>query len=258
MNYKKHLAILTLILTGLALWMFIYKVTALNLPLWPFGSSTVWTVEARVGFVADGNPVKASFSIPPNQSDFARINEDFVSRNYGSSVAREDDNRIATLSIRRATDVQTLYYRTQLYVDSEHIGPSLSARIRSNRPALEGAKLTAAETIISNVRETSADSLTFAIEILKSLLNTDNGNSAVLLDRDYSTENIAKTAVGLLMGPSQEFGPNITARLVYGFQLTDDVQSRRNIPLNIYLAIRDSSTNTWNYVNPRNRKPRPT
>jgi hypothetical protein len=250
MNYKKHLAIVTFLLTGLALWLFLYKVLVLNLPLLPFGTSTVWTVEARVGFLADGRPAKVSFTIPPNQPGFARINEDFVSRNYGSSVARDGDNRIATLSIRRATDIQTLYYRTQLYVDPEHIGATLSTRANTNRPNYEGAKLTAAETIISNVRETSADSLTFAIEIIKSLLDTDNGNSAVLLDRNFSTENIAKTAVDLLIGPNKEFGPNITARLVYGFQLTDDVRSRRDIPLSIYLAVRDSSNDKWNYINP--------
>lgn len=250
MNYKKHLAILTFILTALALWMFAYKVTVLNLPLLPFGSSTVWTVEARVAFVADGQSVKATFTVPPNQSGFARINQDFVSRNYGSNIARDGDNRIATLSIRRATDVQTLYYRAQFYVDPDHLGPDLSARSNTNRPDYQGAKLTAAETLITNVRETSADSFTFATEIVKNLLNTDDGNTAVLLDRNYSTENIARTAVDLLIGPSKEFGPNITAQLVYGFQITDDVQSRRNIPLSIYLAVRNSSSNEWNYINP--------
>ncbi len=250
MHYKTHLAILTFILTGIALWMFIYKVMFLSLPLFPFGSSTVWTVEARVNFIADGQPVKASFSIPPNQAGFARINQDFVSRNYGSSVASSGDNRVATMTIRRASDIQSLYYRAQLYVDPEHLAPSLSTQINTNRADYEGAKLTAAETLISNVRESSADSLTFAIEIIKTLLDTNDGNAAVLLDRNYSTENIAKTAVNLLLGPNKAFGPNITARLVYGFQLTDDVQSRRNIPLSIYLAIRDSSNNTWNYLNP--------
>ncbi len=255
MNYKKHLIILTLLLSGLALWMFIYKVTVLNLPLFPFGASTVWTVEARINFVADGRPAKTSFTIPPDQPGFARINEDFVSRNYGSHIANEGDNRIATLSIRRANDIQTVYYRTQLYVDPEHIHTLLSKRPNVSRPKYEGAKLTAAETLITNVRETSADSLTFATEIIKSLLNTEDGNTAILLDRNYSTENIAKTAVDLLIGPDSSFGPNITARLVYGFQLTDNVKSRHDIPLDIYLGVRDSSSHEWNYLNPETGSP---
>lgn len=249
MSSKRHLILLTLILTILGLWGFLYKWLVLDLPLTPSGTSTVWTVETRINFDASGAPVKVSFSIPPEQMDFQRLSENFVSRNYGSSITKKDDNRIATLSIRRATDAQTLYYRASFYDDPNPRENLLSVRGKSERPTFEGAQKTAAETLIANVRETSADSLSFASGIIKQLLSGGD-NVGALLNNDNSTENIAKTAVEILKGPSAEIGPNITARMVYGFQLPEDVESRKNISLVIYLAVLDIATQKWNYINP--------
>ena len=250
MNYKKHLIILSIILTSLSLWSFLYKTTVLQLPLLSGGTSTLWTVEARVHFEAQNKPVKLNFSVPPEQPHFARLNESFVSRKYGSSITKLGDNRLATLSIRRAADAQTLYYRAQFYVDESHLGPTPSGRGIDMRTVYEGAKQTASHTLVQQVRETSADSVTFAAGLVHSLLNTTDGNVSILLDRNFSTENIAKTAQALLLGPTKMEGPNITSRLVYGFKLTDDVETRKNIPLDIYLGVWDPTHNTWHYINP--------
>ncbi len=252
MNYKKHLVILSIILATLTLWSFFYKITVLHLPLLAGGDSTVWTVEARIHFDAQNKPVKINFAIPPEQPNFARLDENFVSRKYGATITQVGDNRIATLSIRRASDAQTLYYRTQFYIDEVHLGPALSGRGADMRTVYEGAKAAAAQTIVHQVRETSADSLTFATELVHSLLNTADDNVSLLLDRDYSTENIAKKAQALLLGPSKQEGPNITSRMVHGFRLTNDVEARRNISLEIYLAVWDTQKNTWHYINPAN------
>jgi len=249
-NYKKHLIILSIILTGLALWSFFYKVTVLHLPLSSADTSTLWTVEARVHFDALNKPVKVNFTVPPEQPYFARLDESFVSRKYGSTIAKSGDNRVSTLSIRRASDAQTLYYRAQFYVDETHLGPTLSNNGMNNRTVFEGAKLSASHTLINQVRESSADNLTFAAGLVHSLLNTSDGNASILLDRNFSTQNIAKTAQALLLGPTKQEGPNITTRLVYGFKLTDDVETRKNIPLDIYLAVWDETKKTWHYINP--------
>ena len=252
MNYKKHLVVLSIILTGLALWAFFYKTMVLHLPLQSGGTSTVWTVESRINVEAMNKPVIINFAIPPDQPHFARLDESFVSRKYGNAITKVGDNRIATLSIRRANDAQTLYYRAQFYVDESHQGSPLSNRGIDMRTVYEGAKATASNTLVNEVRETSADSLTFAAGLVRSLLNTSDGNVSILLDRNYSTENIAKTAQALLLGPTKQDGPNITSRLIYGFKLTDDVEMRKNIPMDIYLGVWDSTRKAWHYINPIN------
>lgn len=252
MNSKKHLIILSLILTIISLSIFVYKVQVLDLPLTNKGTSPVWTVDAKLAFEADNRPIRVTASIPPDQSNFERLNENFVSPNYGASITHVGNNRIANLSIRSAQDRQTLYYRAQFYVDADHVGPSLPVIPLKDRPVYDEAKGTAVNALITNVRKTSADSFSFATGILNALQDTRDGNVATLLDRNYSTEHIAKTAVDLLKGPDSEIGPNIIARLVYGFRLTSDVERKHNIPLEIYVAVWDSTQKKWDYINPEN------
>lgn len=255
LSTKRHLCILTAILTLVSLWIFYYKVSALNMPTHPQGMSKVWNIEAKINVLANNRPLKVSFSLPPDQPHFVRLNEHFVSRNYGSSIAHLNDNREASLSVRRASDPQTIYYRAEFFYNENYAGPMLTDPQRTPRPSFTGAKRTAAETLINNVRATSADSLSFGVGIVKSLLDTQDGNVATLLDHNYSTENLARTAVDLLKGPSSETGPNISARVIYGFKLDDEAQRRSDIPLQIYLAIWDNNKKTWSYLNPETAQP---
>lgn len=250
MSTKRHLTILTILLILVSGWVFYYKLKVLDMPLSPEGTTKVWNVEAKINFLANNRPLKVSFSLPPDQPHIVRLNEHFVSRNYGSSITQLNDNREANLSIRRASDPQTIYYRADFVYNENYLGPQLTLQTQTLRPKFEDAKRTAAETIINNVRETSADSLSFATGLVQALQDIQDGNVATLLDHDYSTEKLAKTVVDLLKGPSADFGPNITARLVYGFQLADEVQRRSDIPLDIYLAVWDTSLKTWRYLNP--------
>lgn len=252
MDSKKHLIVLSIILSMISLWIFVYKVQILNLPLTDKGASAVSTVDAKLQFEAHGHPVRVTFSIPPEQSNIERLSESFVSGNYGSSITHDDRNRVANLTIRFAEGHQTLYYRAQFYVDTEHKVPTLPSIPLNDRPVYEGAKNTAATTLINNVRKTSADSFSFATGILKSLQNKEDGNAAILLDRDYSTDNIARTAIALLKGPDSETGPNIVSQLIYGFRLADDLERRHHVSLETYMAIWDTTSKKWDYINPEN------
>lgn len=234
---------------------FLYKTIFLDMPILPQGTTQVWNVEAKVDFLADNRPLKVNFTIPPDQSHFIRLKENFVSRNYGSSISNENDNRVATLSIRRAKDPQSLYYRADFFYNHHYKAPPLAKPESAPRIEFTGAKETAAETIINNVRSSSADSFSFATGVVNTLQDTSNGNVATLLDDDYSTQNIARTAVAMLKGPTSKSGPNISSRLVYGFQLNDQAKRHTNIPLDIYLAIWDSTKNQWDYLNPQTGEP---
>jgi hypothetical protein len=255
LSTKRHLCILSALLILLSLSIFYYKISVLNMPTHPEGISKVWNIEAKINVLANNKPLKVSFSLPPDQPHFVRLNEHFVSRNYGSSISNLNDNREATLSIRRASDPQTIYYRAEFFYNENYEGPPLPDQPRTPRPNFTGAQRTAAETLINNVRETSADSLSFATGVVKSLLDTQDGNVATLLDHNYSTENLARTAVDLLKGPSAEVGPNISSRLVYGFKLNDEAQRRSDIPLHIYLAIWDNTKKKWFYLDPETASP---
>lgn len=239
------------ILVLVGLWLFFYKLEILKLPLSPSGESSVWTVEAQVNFDATiGRSAKAEFFIPPDQPYFHRLDESFVSRNFGVTIDPERDNRLSVWTIRHAPNKkQTLYYRAQFYFDEAYQGPTLSNRGTNERFVYTGAQRIAQQTIINNARELSVDSLTFATNVIKSLNDTQEGNSSILLGRDYSAENMALTATRLLKGPNAEEGPNIVNRIVYGFELTQTQYSQQEVPVQIYLGIWDAE-HGWRYIDP--------
>jgi hypothetical protein len=241
------------ILTLIGLWLFLYKVDILKLPLSPYGQSSVWTVEAKLTFDATPNrSAKAEFFIPPDQAHFHRLDESFVSRNFGVTVDEERDNRLSVWTIRHAPNKkQTLYYRAQFYYDEAYQGPTLSNRGTTERYQYTDAERSAQRTIVSNIREQSVDSLSFAANVIKNLNDTNDGNASILLNRDYSPENIALIASRLLHGPSADEGPNIVNRIIYGFELTQTEHSQQEVPLHIYLGIWDHD-NGWRYINPIN------
>ncbi len=255
MSTKRHLLMLVGILVLVGLWVFFYKVQFLHLPLSPYGLSSVWTVEAKIDFDATPNrSAKVEFFIPPNQMHFHRLDESFVSRNFGVTVDIEKDNRLSLWTIRHAPKTkQTLYYRAQFYYDEAFMGPGLSNRGTTLRHQYTDAKRSAQQTIITNAREQSVDSLSFAANVIKSLNDTKDGNASILLERDYSPENIALTASRLLKGPNANEGPNIVNRIIYGFELTQTEHSQQEVPLHIYLGIWDQERG-WRYINPSNAR----
>ncbi len=157
-------------LAALGLGIFFYKAFVLNLALTPDHESQVWLVEAKLGFKADGRPVKAEMYIPQSSDSFLVMDENFVSRGYGLTTKRQDENRKAVWSIRSEEGWQTLYYR---------------AVIRKNQTARNGKKVKkpavfefllpeveqeAVGGIIEKIKEMSADEESFihnAFELLK-------------------------------------------------------------------------------------------
>ena len=102
MHQKHHVTILAGVLVALGLCIFWLKASLVGLPLTPNLESDIWTVEARVSFVGDGQPVKVNMRIPNNPAGFGILSENFVSRGYGLSTTEESGNRVAQWSRRSA------------------------------------------------------------------------------------------------------------------------------------------------------------
>ena len=86
--------------------------------LWGFSinpkqTTDVWTIEAQISFVANGEPIKASFARPTPSNEFMILSEDVVASGY--KTEKTDDRIILTSSTKKALTHQNLYYRTMLY-----------------------------------------------------------------------------------------------------------------------------------------------
>lgn len=109
---KIHAMVLafTLILVGAGATL--YQILVLDIPIKEDETDTVWVLDARLNFTAKADaPIKVQMHVPPKSDHFLTLNESFISPNYGVNVNQQDENRIATWSVRRAEGEQTLYYR---------------------------------------------------------------------------------------------------------------------------------------------------
>ncbi|PIE41714.1 MAG: hypothetical protein CSA49_02065, partial [Gammaproteobacteria bacterium] len=88
-----QIKIIALLLTLIAISLCYYKNTELGLPLLPAEMNNVWTVEARISFQANGGPAKAEFYIPYKPPGFIKLNEDFISSDYGLATEYDRVNR---------------------------------------------------------------------------------------------------------------------------------------------------------------------
>lgn len=197
-----------------------YKNTELGLPLLPAEMNDVWTVEARLSFQANGGPAKAEFYIPHHPPGFVKLNEDFISSSYGLATEYDKVNRKALWAVRRAYNKQVLYYRCELATDET------SNRRRTHPiptypevPAYNEADGSAIGAILEEVRNHSADTVTFTRELLLKL------NSP---EPDENVDIINNTGVGNAEWVRQVIrilaGARIPARIVYVLELQDRVQ----------------------------------
>ena len=65
-----------------AAWSVYYKVTVWGFSVKPKQISDIWTIEAHVSFMADGEPVKVLLSVPTENREFKIFSEDVVAEGY--------------------------------------------------------------------------------------------------------------------------------------------------------------------------------
>lgn len=234
-----HLIVLISALILLGLGLFLYRWYYLQVPLKPAAIQQTWVVEANLRFQAGTGPVKAQFYIPDNPPQFAILDETFISRSYGVTAQKQGANRLSFWSIRRASGLQSLYYRSIFYRSTLNATP-LEIPQTITKPELTESEEFAVDAIVTQIRERSADIRSFAVEALKILKDEKDNNAAVLMHRDYSALNILQQAIIILNAA------NIHAEQVNGLFL----KAQKTVPMSLLLAVYDEKD--WFYINPLN------
>lgn len=203
-----------------------YKVTRLGMPLLPSQQSDVWIVEAKLQFQASGGPAKASFYVPNDPPGFVRLNEDFISSNYGLATNQEGDNRKAEWAVRRAKGKQVLYYRMELTPDSSSTAPRTQPRPTYPQvPEHDDTMQAAISAVLSDVRAHSADVVTFTRELLARLNNPKPDQNISLINKvGYGSVEWVRQLIKILATA------RIPARIVYVLPLQDLVKHGQLVP----------------------------
>lgn len=221
-----HIKVIALLLTIAAVSLCYYKVNTLGLPLLPGSQADVWTVEARISFQASGGPVKAEFYIPRKSPGFVKLNEDFASSNYGLATDQDEVNRKAMWAVRRAVGEQVLYYRVELAHDTSQTRTrALPVPSFPEKPRYDASLEAAIETILDEVRQHSADTLTFTRELLLKLNAKNPDENVALINKpDHAGAEWSRRLIQILAGA------RIPARIVYVLNLRDRIRHGALIP----------------------------
>lgn len=209
---------------GLALLRHYY----MEIPLLPKRNVQVWTVEARVGFKAAGDPVRARLSIPSRPPGFRIFQEQAASPGYGFSIVEQDGNRIAEWTKAKASGGQILYYKAQIqpFPDS---GTSLCfdglQKTDGVQPIYKAPERAAADAILSAATAISSTRESLARELIRMLNQPENNQNAALLRSNWPVE----TLVPWLLNTT-----GVESHVFWGLFLED---KRRNQSLSPILGI---------------------
>jgi hypothetical protein len=223
-NRKINVIALMLIVVALGLGYFKHK--SLGLPLLPAEQSDVWTVEAKLQFKANGGPIKASFYIPRDPPGFMKLNEDFISSNYGLATEKDEVNRQALWAVRRAKGKQVLYYRMEFTRDdSQTKSRTMPKPPYPQVPDYDEPMGSAIMALLKEVRSHSADVATFTRELLARLNNPKPDQNISLINKTgHGSVEWVRQLVQILAGA------RIPARIVYVLPLQDLIKHGTLIP----------------------------
>ncbi len=230
-----YLLVTCLVLIGTALSF--YRHAVYGVPWFPGEQRQQWEVEARIEFLANGDPAKVTMAIPSDQSNFILTNESSSSQGYGVALLDDNHQRRAEWSTRSAKDQQLIYYKARFLVDA-------SAQHKARPPAeptpqfFEDVRQTAALSILEDALERSADNPTLARELVRQLNDPQNQNAALLLN----SMNREEALVSLL---SME---KIPARTVATLTLED---GRRRQSVQPWVQVWDNDKERWQLLNPQ-------
>jgi hypothetical protein len=210
-----QLYIIAVILTAIGLSAVIYKWKVLQFPLEPVTEEQVWTLEARVEFMPRRGPNTVTLQLPERPPGFTVLEERFVARNYSKLIESRRTGREVQWAIRRATGKQVLYYRATVVRSPEQVELAGRPRI-GDPPVLPEPYATAAQTLLDQVRDVSADIATFSKELVRRFNTSPPSEEvALLLDGRGSPDARAQFIAQLLASR------HIPARVIHGFELGD-------------------------------------
>jgi hypothetical protein len=206
------LAIIALLLAAVGLGMTLLKTWRYDVPLLPELTTTVWTIEARIGFVGEGGSSKVELRLPPRESMTRVIDENFVSRGYGLAILEADgEPRKATWTLRRTPQrEQALYYQVKVRGSAVATDPSVPPF--PPVPDYKEPLASAIQAVLSRAREQSADVFSFTEQTLLMLANSDDENVKVI--RNVSDRPSFEHLVAEILA-----GARIPARIAYGIPL---------------------------------------
>ncbi|MFY9179860.1 MAG: inactive transglutaminase family protein [Venatoribacter sp.] len=226
---KLPLYLLVLVLLAVGFTQIFHRHWTYGVPFWYGETQTIWSVEAKVEFNANGGPVRVSLARPYGQEHYSVVEETGASPGYGLNFIDGAQPK-AEWTIRAANGHQELFYRVDVLASDKAI-------MQSNPPAPEIKPVTWAEpyasavnAVLSQAYSTSADNYSLTRELLKRFSAEQKNQQVELLSSYYGSNKLPELIVNMLLKAK------VPASLVYGLDLRD---GRRRQALQPMLRVWD-------------------
>ncbi|MEQ8858528.1 MAG: UUP1 family membrane protein [Pseudomonadales bacterium] len=212
-----------------------YRHSSYHIPLLPGAQQTVWQVEARVEYLAQGGATQVYLTLPPEQSIFRLISESSASSGFGFEVSSQGSQRRAHWTKRFARGEQVLFYKLDLAQDGDYrVEPAPAGE--PDAPTWDEPYQTAALQLLQSVIPISADAASLAQQLSFEFNRAGaNQNLSLLLDR-YSPPDLMASLLN---------AAGVPARTVQVLELED---GRRRQNLTDLVQVWDG--NRWQLFDP--------
>lgn len=225
MHSRLQLYLWMAILLVLGLGTAAYKHWELGFPLVPGKTQTVWTVEARIEFVGTGGPVKASLNLPDDTENLVVVESVAASPGYGFELIKSKEHEVRGVwSARESQGTQTLYYKTNVYRGKGKPRDEPKKKPKpADKPVFTEPKATAANALLEDAYQHSADAETLAIRLIEQLNAEKPEDNVRILLQGIKGRSMKNQLIISLLRSSE-----IPVRLLRGIELSD-IGRRQNL-----------------------------
>ena len=204
----------------------IHRHYAYEVPWFPGAEKATWSIEARIQFIARGEPVTVNLRRPGAQPGFAILDESGASPGYGLNFFDVDGLPTAQWTIREAEGRQTLFYRAEILerdiADGGFDHSEIPAIVQRN---WEEPFATAVDAVMDRAVGLSADPYSLTRQLLQHFEASQRGQNEQLLLDSYGEDNLSSLIADML----QTRG--IPATTAWGLVLEDGRRRQRLRPM---------------------------
>lgn len=240
MSSRSQVYLLAFMFFALGIGLTLYKNQSLGFPLLPGQSEEVWTVESKVTFEATGSPITVSMILPQTGSNMTVLAESFSAPKYGFRVKEENDQRRAIWTQRSAEGPQTIYYKLDVVKNEDPSSLAPPSQLKSSSLTLTAEQESRAKDFLETIRASSADNLSFTIEMVNQLRTLKESNKRSV-NSEFKKKSVSELSLILLEVEG------IPSRLVRGVALEDGRRKQKAVDL-----IEIYNNEKWIIINPEN------
>ena len=207
-----------------------YKMFSLNFPLTASEEKTLWQMETKIRFKANGEAHKVQLWLPKNTERFVVNDEDFFSSNYGLSILKREGERQAEWSIRKTNGWQTLFHRALIEPVAIDVGMIDNSKPVVEKPVFSSIENQVVNDLLNKTNEESADQESFVLRLIDAVTQPESMDNLSVI-APIKHESILPLLVQIL---AQR---DIAARVANGILLVDDSEGK----IHSWLQVHDGS-----------------